>query len=332
MEWKVTVDGDFQPGHGKACREISLRKQFAWGDELWHIPALYLCSGGLVIDFCVEVSTERMRAFYEKVKPIEEQCIRLTEDEELLLRSENPLKIGFRPEIILNGEVLRNKRSVSQAWISSDIAEDFRENQDGLLILEHYKLDISKAWMMRRCIFPWEEKRDVKLQTLEIRLVRDKTEIPGVHFHTPAVGDDVKFIHPFTGVGHSLAVREYEKQEMDENHFHNGDLEFPRHFAAMTYTIYPDLPDDTFMLRDCDSGDCPRPKHPDSRGRYAVSAGAIAWIHSNDGPMQVCYVNGEPVKPRVVCSSLHFEPLKAPVEWRLVFREKLMDDLEITLI
>jgi hypothetical protein len=121
-------------------------------------------------------------------------------------------------------------------------------------------------------------------------------------------------------------------QEMDENRFHDKELEFPRHLAAMTYTIVPELTRDAFRLKDCDSGDNPRPKNPEERGHLAMSVGAIAVIRSKDGPTQVYYVNGEATKPHVICSSLHFEPIQEAIEWQLIFREKLMEDIEVTLI
>ena len=121
-------------------------------------------------------------------------------------------------------------------------------------------------------------------------------------------------------------------EKMAENRFHDDTLEFPRHLAAMTYTIYPDLANDTFVLKDCDNGDSPCSKNPNERGHYAMSVGAIAVIRSNNDPSQVYYVNGEEVKPHVICSSLHFEPIQKPVEWRLIFHEKLMEDIEVELV
>lgn len=139
-------------------------------------------------------------------------------------------------------------------------------------------------------------------------------------------------VHPVTGTEHLLTVQEFEMQEMDENRFHDNELEFPRHLAAMTYTIIPELARDAFMLKDCNSGDSPRPKNPAERGRYAMSIGAIAVIRSTDGLTQVYYVGGEAVKPHVICSSLHFEPIQEPIEWRLIFREKMMEDVDVELI
>lgn len=153
-----------------------------------------------------------------------------------------------------------------------------------------------------------------------------------MRFKTADVGDSVKFTHPITGVEHTLTVQEYEAQEVDGDRFHDKVLEFPTHFTAMSYTIHPDMPNDAFMLKDCARGDSPRPKNPVDRGRFAMSVGAIARIRSSDGQTQVFYVGDDPLKPHVICSNLHFEPVAEPVEWRLAVREKLMPDMDVTLI
>ncbi len=332
-EWKVTMEGGFHPKRGKAGKEVPLGKQFTWGHEIWHVPAVYVCSGGLVIDFCVQVNTKRLKAFYQKYKPLEEQGVQLSEEDEAKLRMENPTNIDFRPELVLNGETLRHKHGHGQTWISSDIiGDDSWEDSSGRWVLEHYGLDLTKAWIIRRCTFISEGLRKVDIQSLELRLERDKTHIPGIHFRTPAVYESVKFTHPITGIEHTLTVQEFETQEMDESCFYDDTLEFPRHLATMTYTIYPELAMDAFILKDCDSGDSPRPRNIDGGGRFAMSVGAIGVIRSTDGSTHVYYVGGEAVKPHAICSSLHFEPIQEPIEWRLIFREKMMEDVKVTLI
>ncbi len=332
-QWKVTLEGGFRPERGKPGKEITLNKQFVWGDELWHVPAVYRFSGGLVIDFCVQVNEDRLKAFFHKYKQLEEQGVQLSEEDELKVRIENPTDIDFHPKLVMNGEALRNTHGHGQTWISSDvIGNDFWENRHGRWALEHYGLDLTKAWIIRRCAFVWEGRRKADIQSLELCLERGRTDIPGIRFQTPAVGESIKFIHPITGVEHSLTVQEFQMQEMAGKRFCDDTLEFPRHLAAMTYMIVPELVRDTFMLKDCNSGDSPRPKNNHGHGGGAMSVGAIAVIRSADGPTQVHYVNGEAVKPHVICSSLHFEPIQEPIEWRLIFREKMMEDIEVKLV
>ena len=332
-EWKVTLEGGFHPERGKPGKEITLSKQFVWGDELWHVPAVYLFNGGLVIDFCIQVNEERVKAFFHKYKQIEEQGVLLSEEDKLKVRMESPTEIDFHPKLIMNGKELRNTCGHGQTWISSEIiGDDSWEDRYGRWVLEHYDLGLTKAWIIRRCSFIWEGSRKAEIKPLELRLEREKIDIPGIHFQTLDIGESIKFVHPITGKEHSLTVQAFEQQEMAENRFHDDTLEFPRHFATMTYTIIPELARDTFMLKDCNSGDSPRPKNPSERGRYAMSAGAIAVIGSADGPTQVYFLNGEAVKPHVTCSSLYFEAIQEPIDWRLIFREKMMEDIEVKLV
>lgn len=332
-EWKVTLDGGFHPQRGKSGKEIILNKKAIWGDEIWHIPTAYQFSGGIVIDFCIQVNIERVREFFYRYKHLEEQGVRLSEEDELKIRNESPTEVSFRPKLTINGEVLRNSSGQGQTWISSNIiGDDSWEDNYGRWILEHYDLDTTKAWVIRRCSFVWEERRKIEIESMHLSMERDKTSIPGIYFQTPAVGESINFVHPITGKEHLLTIQEFELQEMDEDRFRDNELEFPRHLAAMTYTIYPDLANDAFVLKDCDNGDNPRSKNPNERGRYAMSVGAIAIIRSTNDPSQVYYVNGKGVKPHAICSSLHFEPIQKPVEWRLIFREKLMEDIEVELV
>ena len=332
-EWKVTIEGGFRPKRGKAGEEHRIDRQFTWGDEHWHVPAVYLCSRGLVIDFCVEVDIARLKTYFQKAKKIEEQDIQLTDEEKFELSQEYPLNIEFHPAVIVNGELLRSKHGSWQHWVPSDIiGDDSWEDREARFVLEHYDLDSAKAWVISRHTFPWKEHKHMEIQSLNLQLERRKVKIPAARFQTSRVGDSVKFTHPITGVEHTLTVREYEAQEVDGSRFRSEDLEFPTHFTAMAYTIHPDLPDDAFALKDCSNGDNPRPKNPDVRGVFGMLVGAIAMIRSKDGPSQVFYVGDDPVKSHVVCSSMHFEPLTKPVEWHMIIREKMLPDMDVALI
>lgn len=329
-EWYVTLEDGFHPRQGERGREIPVGRQFPWGDERWQVPAVYLFRGGLAVDLCVELDGARIKAFYEKYRPIEEQGIQLTEAEELRTRMENPTHVDFRAELTLNGEVLRAAHSHHQYWIPAEIVGHTElENKYARWVLEHYGLDMAQPWVLCRSAYLWEGRRDMQLQSLELRLERDETDIPAAAFTTPAVGESVVLEHPMTNKEYTLTVRSYEVEEMKE--IDHDKFEFPRHLAAMTYTIYPQLAPRAFQLMDRDSGDHPRPKNPAERGRRGMSAGVVAVLRTSDDPDKVYRVNGEAVKPHGVCSSLHFEPMTEPVCWQPAFREKLMEDLTIKL-
>ena len=150
-EWKVTIDGDFRAERGKAGQEIAIGKEFDWGDEHWYVPAVYLCSGGIVADFCIQLDDDRVKAYFRKGRESEEKNIRPSYEERVVLERESPIHIGFRAEIELNGEVIKNKRGRGGVWIPEELAgNDSWMGNDEKWILEHYGLDRSKAWVISR--------------------------------------------------------------------------------------------------------------------------------------------------------------------------------------
>jgi len=332
-EWKVTIDGAFRAERGKAGQEIPLGKDFYWGAEHWHVPAVYLCSGGVVVDFCIQPDNERVKDSFCKAWEREENNIRPTYEEQVVLERENPLNIGFRAEIELNGQVIRRKRGRGGVWIPEALSgNDSYLGSDEKWILEHYGLDLSKAWVIRRLTFPWKGRRKVELQSLNLKLEREKSDFFAARFVTPAVGRSVSFPHPITGVTHTLTVHEIAPKTLDTSVFHDQSLAYPSHFMAMSYILEPDLPKDAFMLKDCDDGDNPRPKSPDPHGRMSMSVGMVAMVRSADGPASVFLADGNEAQVHAIASSMHFEPLTGPVKWRMMVREKMLPDLDVALL
>ena len=330
--WKVTMDPEFRPERGKPAKEVTLNKAYMWGNENWLIPSVYVCSTGLVADFCIQLDEDRLKKYFEKEKSFEQLERSLTYEERLMLEGENPLSIGFSAEMIMNGEVLHWKSARSLAYVPENICgNDNWQEAEALWVLSHYNLDLSKAWVVRRCTFPWEERRTVHLESLDLKLERDRTNIPGSMFYTPAVADSVKFTHPVSGKEHVLTVREYELQEIDPARFHDDEIEFPRYLAAMIYTLSPDIEGGSFMIKDCNPGDRPRMKNT-SRGMMAVSFGMVAGASIKPEKANAYSQDGIEVKPHAVCSSAHFEPVQEPVQWRIIFCEKMMEDIMFALI
>ena len=67
-EWKVYFEENFwgHSGKDRAGTEIRLNKQFDWAGHHWVIPAVYSCSKGLVVDFCMRAEVEDIRRFIAK--------------------------------------------------------------------------------------------------------------------------------------------------------------------------------------------------------------------------------------------------------------------------
>ena len=332
-EWKVTIEGGFRAGRGKAGQEIAIGKEFDWGDEHWLIPAIYLCSGGVVVDFCIRLDDAKVVDFFRKATEREANNIRPTYEERMVFERENPVNIGFHVKLELNGEIIKEKQGCHGTWVPEDlVSENFWMENDEKWILEHYGLDLSKAWVIRRITFSWKERRKAELQSLQLKLEREKSSFIAARFATPDVGNSVSFTHPITGAEHTLTVREIEYKTMDTYIFHDQNLEYPSHFMAMTYILDPDLPRDAFMVKDCDGGDNPRPKNPDPHGRMAMSVGVVAMVRSADGPTSVFLPDGSEAQVHAIASSMHFEPLAKPVEWHMIIREKMLPDLDVTLM
>lgn len=361
-------------------------KTFSWGKEIWHVPAVYQCGKGLVADIFAEIDPERVRAFLERYRDLEED--RLTEEEQERIQQESPLETGFQPEIVLNGRKLRGVEGNGLCWLPESCremdagalddgpAEEYPElDNDGdpvedlaaeeypaadpyeeeRRLLEHYGLDPAKAWSINRWSFSWATKRPPKLRSLSLTMKRDRVCIPGIRFTVRGPGDQIPFIHPSTGERHVLTVLEYQEEEMDRKAFEAaedmgqeerrrllrrmGEWEYPTHLTAMTYAVSPKIPRRELQIQDC-GGDRPRrilPREPEDRflpeakddACVMAGASAIGIIGGADGPTAIFMAGkGEPCG---TFSSLYFEPGK-PVEWRMRFYEKRVEDLEVKLL
>ena len=143
--------------------------------------------------------------------------------------------------------------------------------------------------------------------------------VPGPRFTVSGAGDSIPFTNPVTGEAHTLTVVEYETQQMDAGCFQDSDQwEYPIHYAAMSFVVEPELPRQSLTVRDCEQGDRPRPKQSNMTGpTVAKSVGVILAA-------------GKSGQPRAACSSLYFDPPER-IEWRMVFYQKTVEDMEIDL-
>lgn len=335
-EWQVFYDDGYwtQNAKGRAGKEITLNSSFSWGEEIWHIPAIYSCSKGLVVDFCVEINPERMKAFLDKWMPICEGNPIFPREVQEELDKENPLSIDFSPHFSINGKVVQAKHDCGINWIPTGcIAEGTENPREAKQLIEHYRLDETKAWSLHRWSCPWATLKKPTIKSFKVRLERRLETINGIRFKNPKVGDVITFTHPITQTEHKLTVMKYEKQELSSKAFAHEEYEFPTHHTAMTYTVNPELPNKNFQIRDCLDNDEPkrRPRklHEPQAG-YDVCIGIIGGA---DGPTALILSNRRKNKtvPHAALSALHFEP-KDDIEWKIIFREKPMKDIEVDII
>ncbi len=331
-EWKVTYDGGFWRNKGRGGKELSVRKIFFWGNERWYIPAIYLCSKGIVVDFCTDTDPESLKAYIDKWELLNKSCKHYSKEHEQQMHSEHPLNVEFDPKIILNGKELRSDHGYSLSWIpKSCLNGEYQVELETKHVLEHYDLDLSRGWSIHRYCFLWATKRVPNIQSLKLTMKRSPIIVPGVHIVSPSVGNTVTITHPITAIEHSLTIHEYEQHKIEQNYLRNENMEYPTHYSVLTYTLSPDIPGRDHMLRDYNDGDRPRIKNPRQEQLTTVSAASIGVIGGADGPTMIALSRGDSVRLHAACSSLYFEP-NLNIEWYISFNVKKMDDIEVDLI
>jgi len=330
-KWKVYFDGNFWGHHGseRAGKEIVLNKQFVWDDKVWHIPAIYTCSKGLVVDFCLQVPLERMRAFMDKWKlSADSDETDFTDEQRMQIDGENPLASNMNPKVVLNGAGLSGSHGCGLSWNPYFPQGNSLEAKS---VLQHYGLDPDQCYAIWRSAFPWKTKRKPQIKMLGVTLMQEPVAIPGPHFRVSLPGEQIEFAHPSTGKKHTLTVQEYERQELSAEHFGNQDQEFPTHYTVMSYTLTPALPDGSLTVTDCAQSDQPRQKHTVPNEPQTISSVFVGVIGGADAASAIIFGGSDQGKLSVACSALHFKPVE-DVEWRMVFHEKKCQDITVVLI
>ena len=333
-EWEVTYDGGFWGGQGEAGVELSLGKTFAWGQETWHIPALYLCNEGLVVDFLLEADPAPVKAFLDKWDLYNEDRNHYTREQRQQMEQENPLDVDFCSHLLCGGRRMQCRHGCAVTWLpSSCLPAGLRAEPEALQVLEHYGLDRDHAWAIHRCSYQWDDPEEQELCSLSVCMERAPARLCGPVFATPAAGESIALPHPLTGQVYTLTAHEAEAQKLPEHAFPADGMEHPACFTAMRYSLEPDIAEPGFLLEDCADGDFSRPQKQaaDHRGPTATACAAVMGIIGGaDGPTALITGKTQP-KLHAACSSLHFEPVDL-VEWRALFYEKQLADVELRLL
>ena len=329
--WKVYYNGNFW-GHSdreRAGKEVRVNKVFKWYDEIWHIPAVYLCGKGLVVDFCVEIDPQRMKDFLHKWEDQLREEWKISRETRRTIERENPMELNFSAEFLVNSRVLKMKSGCGVGWLPSECYQDGIEEsvgEEAEKVLDYYGLDKSRAWTIRRCAYPWLTSRKPVIKHIEMHLQQLPTGIPGETFVSPSEGETAEISHPITGEKYTLKIEEYLRHKLPEEHFGNPEVEYPSHFTAVEYSVDPDLNHEKLRLFDTAEGDSPRRK---SDGKPS-SGTAFGIIGGADGPTAVFLSTNSP-KTYDACSSLHFVP-QNKIVWQPMFYEKLREDLIADII
>ena len=334
-EWAVYYDYGFwnKNAKGKPGEEIVLNKSFTWGDEIWHIPAAYSCSQGLVIDFCVEIQPEKEKSFIDKWYSVFSKEEDISYEIREQFEQEHPIDVKFKTCLQVNGKPIIANNSSSINWIPECCLPDgVRCERESKEIIKHYGLDETRAWSFHRISYALEATRKPEIKSINLKLERQPAKIEGIHFKNPSVGDVITFIHPFYSTEHKLTVLGYDKQDFPTRGFQQEEYEFPTCHTAMIYTLEPNILGNKFMVRDCRQNEQPKRKPKSIYEPQAnYDACSIGIIGGADGPTAVFTSSTHSLEQHVALSSLRFKHTE-DIEWKIVFYEKLMEDLDIDLL
>ncbi len=100
----------------------------------------------------------------------------------------------------------------------------------------------------------------------------------------------------------------------------------------MTYIVEPELAGINFQVRDCLDNEQPKRKpHNQFEPQTSYDACSIAIIGGADGPTAFFTAPLQNSEQHTALSALRFEHT-GNIEWKMVFREKLMEDIETELL
>lgn len=314
--WDSSIHG--RPRRRHPAREVEINAAFRWGAEAWHVPKLYVCAEGVVVDYCIGVDAEKVTEFLRYYEELThgDYGVELSQEQQEAMERRNPLQISFHSVLTVDGTDLPAKGGSSTVWVSESCGSEelTQENRRTRTILEHYELDEDKAWVFWRCSYPWKKRRGSGVKTASLRLTRDKEPVTLAHFTDPAAGEEICLIHPVTGAAHLLRVEGTEREEMDPAWLRDTDMEYPPHFVVLHGAVTPPL--EGLTLRDCNSGDQPRSKN-------GVCAIQIFGRSKGD--------QAAPGSENVTgFSASYFTPPQS-VTWRAVVQVKPMEDREVYL-
>ena len=329
-KWEVRFEGGYWASKNKSHpgEETSLDRSFVWGGKVWHVPAIYTCSKGFVVDFCIETDPEIVSAYYGKWMPICEYCEMISSDLQEQIEKENPLDCNFTPTLIINGNEVKASQGSSLNFLPAGTVPNGAESPiEALQAAEHYKLDTAKAWSFHRWSFPRTNAKKIRIKDLNLKLELSPETIKGICFSSPKEGDSINFVHPVSGTKHILRITGYQQSKFPPNAFAEN-FEYPTHHTLMTYTLDPDIPDTKFTIRDKQNNDAPKNKPAKQYEPTSNYDACIGVIGGADGPTAVF---AKITELHTAISALHFEPQK-DVEWQITFREKTIPDIKIHLI
>lgn len=302
--WSVSFDGGFENGSKDIGFEKDLDVIFSWGEQTWHIPAMYLCEQGLVVDICMEADPEDVRAAMDRHS--EGTC------------TQKPLELDFRGHITWNGQKLPTAHACSMVyWPAACFPEEACQEADVLRFMEHYHLNPERVWLLHRVAYRWKGADVSEPFFCTLRMEQRPQKVLGVPFSTPSIGESVSVCHPISNQVYTLTVQDLSWQTLCDG---------ISNVLLMQYSLSPEDGKPPFSLVDCTpSDDLVR-----GAGSDVPGAATIGIIGGADGPTAVV-LSGVPSAFHAACSGVRREAVDT-AQWQPIFRIKTLPDCTVPLI
>lgn len=321
-EWRVSFDGGFWNHQGNIGDEVGINKSFTWGDEKWLVSAAYIFDEGLVVDYSVEINLDKFNSFLDKWNLREDGYEQLSRIEQERIESEQPMNFGFLSKLVCNSSMLESCSGSSICWIPlSCQVDEYVQDNEARRFMKHYNLDENKAWVLCRRSYRWNKKEE-QIKTLEISFEREKKRYAVNPVGNLVKGGKAEVENPITGQKHTITALELSDEIYDKSIFNNPSIEYPTHFKTMTYSIEPEIDNDSFTIQDIFEGDSPRMREQSADGPVAMAVTFIGGAHSVVG------INLKNAK--YACSSMHFDD-DYEVNWMPVFFIKEQEDIVVKI-
>lgn len=318
---KVYYNGNFW-GHEKyerPMKRITVDRRLEWEELEVFWPAIYVSGKGIVADFCIRISVEKINAFLRRWN-LPEAVEAYTQEEQRQIQRENPMEVHFNADVSIDGHRLKGRRACGASWIpiSSMAGSDVKE------VLEAYGYSLEDGWYVIRTAYQWIDWPILNPETLSVKLHADKISCEGEHFVTTerCGRRQMRLRHPLTGEDYELTIYDCRRKRLDNNSLLQQWEQVPRWYHVLTYEISPPPEDGEFIITDCAGSDEPKPKR---EGKKA--AGAVSVIGGADGPTAIFFAGRERADKRSAYSALHYEPA-VQVEWRTQFQVAVRPDRE----
>lgn len=334
---KVYFSGGFwgHEGRERAGTPLALEKRFDALGRQWFVPSAYLCGKGVVLDLCMRVPPEEIRAFMGKwqLSPQNDSIDRFTHEEQMQLDAENPLCPDIVPKLTLGGKPLRLAHRCS-VCLNPCLPAEYGDKA-AKQAAAHYGLDPQDGWVIFRSSFLWAGKRRPSVKSLSLTLTEQPRSFFGAPFALRAAGDSATFESPLSGKTYTLRVKEFSRQSLPQAAFPSEQLLYPSNFVLMQYTLSPNT-SEKIRIYDCAEPDRPRTLAPRDEpcAEHAENPASVGIIGGADGPMALFLTESGAQQGGVytVCSAPHFAPILGAVTWRAVFRAETAASAPIALL